>query len=40
MTSDDDLPAQRDVLKLSLAIAGLVWYTILWSIGLIGCWTA
>ena len=37
MTVDDDLPAKRDFLKLSFAIAGLVWYSILLAIGLVGC---
>ena len=40
MTADDDVPAQRDILKLSLSVTGLVWYTILCSLGLLGCWTA
>ena len=40
MTADDDLPAKRDTLKLSFAVAGLVWYTFLWALGLLGCWAA
>lgn len=40
MTADDDLPAQRSVLRLSVATAGVAWYVILFSIGLIGCWNA
>ncbi|KAI0328159.1 glycosyltransferase family 21 protein [Cubamyces sp. BRFM 1775] len=27
----------RNVLKLTLASAGLVWYAVLWSVGIIGC---
>ncbi len=30
----------RDVLKLTLASASVVWYVILWTIGLIGCISA
>lgn len=30
----------RDFLLFTLAIVGLLWYTILWGIGLLGCMTA
>lgn len=40
MLPDDDLAAQKSVLKLSLAVAGIVWYSVLWSVGLVGCWAA
>ncbi|KAG5647579.1 hypothetical protein DXG03_008932 [Asterophora parasitica] len=30
----------RDVVMLSLATVGIIWYLALWSIGLFGCWSA
>ena len=30
-------PQPRDVLKLTLASASVVWYIILWTVGIIGC---
>ena len=30
-------PQPRDILKLSLASVSVVWYAIIWSLGIIGC---
>lgn len=30
----------QDVILFVLSILGLVWYTSLWSIGILGCWAA
>jgi len=32
--------ANRDVILSGLSVVGLMWYIGLWSIGLLGCWTA
>jgi hypothetical protein len=28
------------ILQVSLSLIGTIWYGIIWSIGLLGCWTA
>ena len=40
MTPDDDLSEGLEILKLSLAVVGVSWYAILWSLGILGCVSA
>ncbi|KAI9445344.1 glycosyltransferase family 21 protein [Lactarius indigo] len=39
----DDNPKTQDwhhLLSVCLSIVGLIWYVFIWSVGLLGCWTA
>ena len=39
----DDDPTTQDwhhLFSVCLSIVGLIWYVFIWSVGLLGCWTA
>ena len=40
MLEDGDDAAPQATLRFALAVASVAWYCILWSLGLLGCWSA
>lgn len=37
---DNTAGVNRNMLASGLTVVGLVWYGVIWSIGLLGCWAA